>query len=411
MPAQLKEIRSPKEIFRNAALFAPGSLEHLSIPARGDGSLRMTMWRSSTASQMRVDRANPYNESYTPGHDLEISLSLLSEISRSEQEHNIIPDCRTFALLKHQDPADPRSPIRKTPQVYILLHGLGGSPGYFKPLAKALFDSGANVVVLRQEGHGHPRQEGDLQVCELNKLTLGDHFAHGHLALAIARGLGESTHLVGFSHGGTLAAATAILECDPKYATRRSQNCGKDVTNGAVTKLTLISPSFNLHAFRENAKKIANDEYLESFLALNVLPPLIMSLFLRHDGVNVFPTNEPKTDFTYPVNPLNAIGWSVQLSLSCRGDLHRLGEGALKGLDLCLFTNYDDLVIDVCANQTVLGLMKGKGASVSQLNFNKGYLGISEECKVPHNFLSADFGDECNRKVIKRVESAILRTA
>lgn len=90
---------------------------------------------------------------------------------------------------------------RRTPRAVLLLHGLTASPMQCDALARSLHAGGDTVLVPRLPGHG-ARDRLTPQLRELRAAHLTDAVRE---ALAIARGLGASVTVAGFSLGGLLA--------------------------------------------------------------------------------------------------------------------------------------------------------------------------------------------------------------
>jgi carboxylesterase len=91
---------------------------------------------------------------------------------------------------------------KKTDRVFVLLHGLTNCPEQFVPLARILFESGANVVIPRARYAGYSDTMNDVQGLQSGQDLL-DQAAVG---LDIAAGLGDRVTLVGLS-GSAVAAA------------------------------------------------------------------------------------------------------------------------------------------------------------------------------------------------------------
>ena len=97
---------------------------------------------------------------------------------------------------------------RRTPRAVLLLHGLTASPMQCGELARSLHANGDTVLVPRLPGHG-ARDRLTTQLRELR----GEHLLDAaREALAIARGLGVSVTVAGFSLGGLLAMWVAQHE-------------------------------------------------------------------------------------------------------------------------------------------------------------------------------------------------------
>ena len=89
---------------------------------------------------------------------------------------------------------------RRTRRAVLLLHGLTASPMQCGALARSLHANGDTVLVPRLPGHG-ARDRLTTQLRELR----GDHLLDAaREALEIARGLGVSVSVAGFSLGGLL---------------------------------------------------------------------------------------------------------------------------------------------------------------------------------------------------------------
>lgn len=90
----------------------------------------------------------------------------------------------------------------RTPQVFLLLHGLTASPVQFLEFGTLLHARGANVSIPRLPRHGL----ADRLTTELEGLTADELRAFAERSVAEARTLGERVTVVGFSVGGLVAA-------------------------------------------------------------------------------------------------------------------------------------------------------------------------------------------------------------
>ncbi|HTD35528.1 MAG TPA: alpha/beta fold hydrolase [Candidatus Elarobacter sp.] len=89
---------------------------------------------------------------------------------------------------------------RPTRRAVLLLHGLTASPMQCDALARSLHANGDTVLVPRLPGHG----ARDRLTPQLRELRGAHLIAAAHEALAIARGLGTTVTVAGFSLGGLL---------------------------------------------------------------------------------------------------------------------------------------------------------------------------------------------------------------
>lgn len=114
----------------------------------------------------------------------------------------------------------------KTGRVFVLLHGLTNCPEQFVPLAKLLYESGANVVIPRARYAGYADGMNDLQGRQSGQDLL-DQAAAG---LDIAAGLGDRVSVVGLS-GSAVSAAWMAKNRD------------------GIESALLIAPFFSLYGF------------------------------------------------------------------------------------------------------------------------------------------------------------------
>ncbi len=104
---------------------------------------------------------------------------------------------------------------RRMPRAAVLLHGLTASPTQFAEFGRLLFARGYNVFVPRLPHHGHDDRLTDA----LGRLTAEELEDLTRDCVEIARGMGDSVRVVGFSLGGLLAAwAAQFLEIDAAVA-------------------------------------------------------------------------------------------------------------------------------------------------------------------------------------------------
>jgi alpha-beta hydrolase superfamily lysophospholipase len=97
---------------------------------------------------------------------------------------------------------------RPTARAVLFLHGLTASPMQCDALARRLHARGDSVIVPRLPGHG----ARDRLTTQLRELSAQHLTGAAHEALAVARGLGTSVVVAGFSLGGLLAAWLAQHE-------------------------------------------------------------------------------------------------------------------------------------------------------------------------------------------------------
>jgi alpha-beta hydrolase superfamily lysophospholipase len=120
--------------------------------------------------------------------------------SGTDEPEHVRPVCRTAAFLHG----------RRTPRVFLLLHGLSNCPAQFTQLAESLHARGHNVFVPRLPYHGNK----DRLTPDYKLLTMEDVAIWSARALEIAGGLGGELVVVGLSVNGTTAAWMAQLRPD-----------------------------------------------------------------------------------------------------------------------------------------------------------------------------------------------------
>lgn len=149
-----------------------------------------------------------------PAKDYPEALAKFAAIEKSEAGLPLSPEGKS-RIFVHGKP---------TERVFVLLHGLTNCPQQFVPLARILFDSGANVVIPRARYAGYADRLNDLQGLQSGQDLL-DQAAAG---LDIAAGLGTRITLVGLSGSGVSAAWMAE-------------------NREGIEHVLLLSPFFGLH--------------------------------------------------------------------------------------------------------------------------------------------------------------------
>lgn len=139
-----------------------------------------------------VFRVPRFASTPAPAKTFQEAMAKFSALQKEEEALPLRPEGRS-RIFSHG---------KKTARVFVLLHGLTNCPEQFVPLARILFDSGANVVLPRARYAGYADRLNDLQGLQSGQDLL-DQAAVG---LDIAAGLGDRVSLVGLS-GSAVAAA------------------------------------------------------------------------------------------------------------------------------------------------------------------------------------------------------------
>ncbi|MEI8312828.1 MAG: hypothetical protein WCH98_18925, partial [Verrucomicrobiota bacterium] len=127
-----------------------------------------------------------------PARDYKDAMEKFSDLENTESALPLSPEGKS-RLFTHG---------KKTDRVFVLLHGLTNCPEQFVPLARILFQSGANVVLPRARYAGYSDTMNDVQGLQSGQ----DLLSQAAEGLDIAAGLGDRVTIVGLS-GSAVAAA------------------------------------------------------------------------------------------------------------------------------------------------------------------------------------------------------------
>ena len=104
---------------------------------------------------------------------------------------------------------------RRTPRVYVLLHGFTNSPSQFQEVGERLFAiTGDNVYIPRLPRHA----ERETPVRALSRVRADELTMFADSVVDVARGLGDSVVVVGMSAGGSITAWIAQWRADVQRA-------------------------------------------------------------------------------------------------------------------------------------------------------------------------------------------------
>lgn len=142
-----------------------------------------------------------------PASSFDEAIERWDRIVAEEDAVGVFEPCRS-ELLHHGRP---------TEQVIVLFHGLTNCPEQYLDLGRTLFDSGANVVILRAPRHGLEEGSTTTRVGSVElvgQLTAHELRDYANGAVDLAAGLGEEVVVSGLSMGGVLALWTAQFRAD-----------------------------------------------------------------------------------------------------------------------------------------------------------------------------------------------------
>jgi pimeloyl-ACP methyl ester carboxylesterase len=104
---------------------------------------------------------------------------------------------------------------RRTPRVFVLLHGFTNSPSQFQEVGERLFAAtGDNVYIPRLPRHA----EREAPVRALSRVRADELTMFADSVVDVARGLGDSVIVVGMSAGGAIAAWIAQWRAEVRRA-------------------------------------------------------------------------------------------------------------------------------------------------------------------------------------------------
>lgn len=103
---------------------------------------------------------------------------------------------------------------KRTPRVFVLLHGFTDLPEQFAVVGQHLFAGGDNVYIPRLPRHAERRAP----MRSLGRISAEELAQFGDSCVTIARGLGDSIVVVGLSAGGVVAASVAQSRAEVQRA-------------------------------------------------------------------------------------------------------------------------------------------------------------------------------------------------
>ena len=159
------------------------------IPHMKRGLLLIGMLAALAAVAWLVFRIPNFSSAPHPAHDYREAMDQFAALEKKESALPLRPEGKS-RLFTHG---------KKTDRAFVLLHGLTNCPEQFVPLARILFQSGANVVVPRSRFAGYSDKMNDVQGLQSGQDLL-DQAAQG---LDIADGLGDRVTLVGLDRKST----------------------------------------------------------------------------------------------------------------------------------------------------------------------------------------------------------------
>jgi carboxylesterase len=159
-------------------------------------ALVLALWPASTAGLA----SNP-----SPVASYDRAMAEIAAI-RAKERADVIRPCLSTAMTHG----------RKTENAIVLVHGLTNCPKQWELFGREIHRRGWNVLILRlpEHGIGNPQTGKIGPVSNLKHLTAQKLARYADQAVDLGRGLGEHTHVMGLSLGGTVAAWMAQERSD-----------------------------------------------------------------------------------------------------------------------------------------------------------------------------------------------------
>lgn len=143
----------------------------------------------------------------------------------------------------------------KVERVVVLVHGVSSCPQAYVDFAPQVFDTGANVMVVRMPRNGY----ADRASAALGEITAEELAAFGDTIVDAAVGLGDEVVVLGISAGGTITGWVAQTRAEVDRAVLIAPFFGLGGTgpwtNEAAMRAMLVLPDFTIWkdpAQREN---------------------------------------------------------------------------------------------------------------------------------------------------------------
>ena len=185
---------------------------------------------------------------------------------------------------------------RRTPRVFLLLHGFTDAPTQFASVGQRLFDSGDNVYIPRLPHHA----ERESPVRALGQMRVWDMTRFGNDVIRIARGLGDSVIVVGLSAGGTIAATLAKDNASVRRAVLISPALGAGPMGPKVSAAITIAGLLLPNVERSETSDTTRPEYTQGLTSRGLAHVLLLGASIFSDSLN---DREPRSpDITVLLN-------------------------------------------------------------------------------------------------------------
>jgi len=252
---------------------------------------------------------------------------------RAEESDSLAEACRP-TLLSHG---------RRTARAFVFLHGYANCPNQFLSLARQVFETGSNVLLLRLPRHGYANRMTEAT----SQLTASDLARIGDRAADIGIGLGEGVTIAGLSAGGVVAAWAAIERPE-------------------IDRAVLLAPFFGIRGVPEAA----------SGLIIHVLTSL-PDRQLWWDPIRK--EDLPGSKLTYPRYSTHAVGECLRLGMAVRRAAAR-GSGQARSVVFVL--NPADPSVGNSVSRALAKRWRRQGGNITVVELPAAW-------KAPHDFVDS----------------------
>lgn len=274
-----------------------------------------------------------------PAADPAAAAALFEAIQAAEAALPLSPEGRS-RLFSHG---------KRTPRVFVLLHGLTNCPEQFVPLGRILFDAGSNVVIPRARYAGLANRLNN----EQSRQSAQDLIDQATEGLALAAGLGDHVTLVGLS--GSAVAAAWMAQNEP-----------------GIDLAVFISPFF-----APNGMPTLAVDAIAPVLAR--LPPVFIwwNPELRE--------NNPGPPYAYPRVSTFTLADTLQLSRNVQAGIRR---GPLAAEKVVFLTSAADAAVNGVLNRALADELGGRFPGRVE------YFQFPADLNVPHDMIDPNQPDQ-----------------
>lgn len=275
-------------------------------------------------------RVPEYSSVPAPAADYESAMEKFRALQAGEETLPLSP-AGASRLFTHGKP---------TERVYVLLHGITNCPEQFVPLAKILFESGANVVIPRARYAGFADRLNEQQGLQ----SAQDLIAQAAVGLDIAAGLGRDIDVVALS-GSAVAAAWMAEHRD------------------GIKRVVILSPFFGLYGY--------------PVWFVEMLAPVLSRAPNHYMWWNEdLKEKNPGPPYAYPRYGTVCMADTIQLSRAVQDGI---GKGPLKVKEMHVFTTAADIGVNNELTERMVA--EWRNTNPGRVTFHQ----FPKELNIPHD--------------------------